>query len=123
MPEISSAQAKQASSKSAADVFGPLEGRALATLEKLVSEGMAFMEPQQARMAAEYILDKLHGKSPDNSQGAEPTWMKIMRKAVHVNGVPVENIPGVSEALSDQGVTASADMEEIVFEFVWPTAS
>lgn len=123
MSEMSPAQAKQAISKSATDVFGPLEAKALKTMEKLVSDGMAFMEPQQARMAAEYILDKLYGKTPDNSQGAEPTWMKIMRKAVHVNGVPVENIPGVSEALSDQAATASADIEEIVFEFVWPTAS
>src|SRR5215213_6249635 len=116
MSDISVAQAKQASSRSAADAFGPLEKKAMATLEKLVSDGMAFMEPQQARMAAEFILDKLYGKTPDNSQGAEPTWMKIMRKAVHVNGVPVEDIPGVSEALSDQVVTASAEMEEITFE-------
>lgn len=123
MKDMSPAQAKQVTAKSATDVFGPLEAKALKTMEKLVSDGMAFMEPQQARMAAEYILDKLYGKSPDNSQGAEPTWMKIMRKAVHVNGVPVEDIPGVSEALSGQGVTASADIEETTFEFVWDTAS
>jgi hypothetical protein len=122
MSEISLAAAKQNTARSASEVFGPLEADAIATLHFWTSHGGRMLDGKAALDAAKYILDKLHGRTPDLSQGQEPLWMTVVRKAVHVDGAPVENMPDVQSAMSN-GTRASGDIEEITFEFVWPEAS
>lgn len=120
MADMSISQAKQATAKSAADVFSPLEADAIETLQFWIGHGGRVLDGKAALDAAKYVLDKIHGKTPDQSSGQEPLWMKVMRRAVHVDGVPVENLPGMDEAL---GGTASGVVEEITFEFIWDEAS
>lgn len=118
MADLSVSQAKQATAKSASDVFGPLEADALATLAFWVSHGGRMLDSKGALDAAKFILEKKYGKSPESSTGAEPTWMRIVRKAMTVDGVPLQDIPGVSDSL-----TGSAEVEEVTFEFNWGEAS
>lgn len=117
---MSIAQAKQATAKSAADVFGHLEPKALDMLEKFLDPSMVYVEPAMALKALEFVLDKLYGKTPEAASGSEPKWMHIMRKAIQVDGVAVQDLPGMKEALSNGQATAVE--EDIVIEFNWDEA-
>lgn len=120
MSDMSVQQAKQSTAKASAEVFDPLVDDALATLEFLVSYGGRMLDLKASLAAAQFVLEKKYGKTPDQSSGQEPKWMRIVRKAMTVDGVPIESMPGVADSL---GGTVTTEQEEITFEFVYDQAS
>lgn len=117
MADMSPSQAKQATAKSVADVFGPLEDDAIASLKHWLSPVGRHLEPQRNVDSIKIVLDKLYGKTPEQTSASEPKWMQIVRKSVSVDGIPLQNLPGVSESLNGR-----AEIEEVTFEFVWDEA-